>query len=147
MSAHGVPVVAPLKDVSIKPGPNTIFLTGSLINMRSIKNKSVAFVDFINSNKSDVIAVTETWLRSDDTNSLIASVTLPGYKNTHVPHSEGRGGDIGFFIRDDIDFKVLPQPCFKTFESISVHLSIGNAKNSIFHTVYRPPKFFQSQFH
>ena len=49
-------------DVSINLGPDTSLLTGSLINIRSIRNKYVAFADFINSNKSDVIAVTETWL-------------------------------------------------------------------------------------
>ena len=111
-------------DVSINPGPNTSLLTGSLINIKSIRNKSVALADFINSNKSDIIAITETWLRPDDTDSFIASVT-PGYKCTLVPRPEGRGGGVGFFIRDDIDFKVLPQPCFNTFESISVHLSMG----------------------
>ena len=105
-------------DVSINPGPNTNLLTGSLINIRSIRNKSVALADFINSNKSDIIAVTETWFRPDDTDSFIASVTPPGYKCTHVPHPEGRGGGVGFFIHDDIDFKALPQPCFNTFESI-----------------------------
>ena len=47
-------------DVSINPGPNTTRLTGSLINIRSIRNKSVALADFINSNKSDIIAVTST---------------------------------------------------------------------------------------
>ena len=128
-------------DVSINPGPNTSLLTGSLINIRSIRNKSVALAEFINSNKSDIIAVTETWLRPDDTDSFIASVTPPGYKCTHVPRQQGRGGGVGFFIRDDIDFKVLPQPCFNTFESISVHLSTGNAQDIVFHTVYRPPMF------
>ena len=95
-------------DVSINPGPNTSLLTGSLINIRSIRNKSVALADFINSNKSDIIVVTETWLRPDDTDSFIASVTPPGYKCTHVPRPEGRGGGVRFFISDDIDFKVLP---------------------------------------
>ena len=134
-------------DVSINPGPNTGLLTGSLINIRSIRNKSLALADFINSNKSDIIAVTETWLRPDDTDTLIGSVTPLGYKCTHVPCPEGRGGGVGFFIRDDIDFKVLPKPCFNTFESISVHLFTGNAQDIVFHTVYSPPQCFQSQFH
>ena len=133
-------------DVSINPGPNTSLLTGSLINIRSIRNKSVALADFINNNKSDIIAVTETWLRPDDTDSFIASVTPPGYKCTHVPRAEGRGGGVGFFICDDIDFKVLPQPCFNTFESISVHLSTGNAQDIVFHTVYRPPNVSKANF-
>ena len=90
----GVPVVDPLKDISISPGTNTSILTGSLINIRSIRYKSVAFADFINSNKSDVIAVTETWLQSDDTDSFIASVTTPGYKCTHIPSPEGKAGGV-----------------------------------------------------
>ena len=133
-------------DVSINPGPNTSLLTGSLINIRSIRNKSVALAEFINSNKSDIIAVTETWLRPDDTDSFIASVTPPGYKCTHVPRQQGRGGGVGFFIRDDIDFKVLPQPCFNTFKSISVHLSTANAQDIVFHTVYRPPNVSKANF-
>ena len=86
-------------DVSINPGPNTSLLIGSLIIIRAIRNKSVPFADFINSNKSDVIVVTETWLRPDDTGSFIVDVKLLGYKYFHVPRSEGRGGGVGFFIR------------------------------------------------
>ena len=108
-------------DVSINPGPNTSLLTGSVINIRSIRNKFVAFADFINCNKSDVIAITETWLQpDDDDDSFTADVTLTGYKCTYVPRSEGRGGGVRFFIRDDSYFKVLPQPCVNTFESIFV---------------------------
>ena len=109
-------------------------------------NKFVAFADFINSDKSNIIAVPDTWLRPDDTDSFIASVTPPGYKCTHVPRPEGRGGGVRFFIHDNIDFKVLPQPCFNTFESTSVHLSMGNAQNIIFHTVYWPPNVSKAKF-
>ena len=133
-------------DISINPSPNTNPLTGSMINIRSIRNKSVAFAGFINSDKSDAIAITETWLQSDDTDSFIVSVTPLGYKCTHVLCPEGRGGGAGFFICDDIDFKVLLQPCFKIFESISVHLPMGNAKDFIFHTVYRPSNISKANF-
>ena len=53
---------------------------------------------------------------------------------------------MGFFIRDDIDFKVLPQPCVNTFESISVQLSMGNTQDIIFHTLYRPPNVSKADF-
>ena len=108
--------------------------------------KSVSPADFINRNKSDVIAVTEIWLRSDDTDSFIAIVSPPGYKWTHFPWPDGRANGVGFCIHDDIDFKVLPQQCFKTFEKISVHLSMGNAQNIIFHTVCRPPNVSKANF-
>ena len=78
-------------DVSINPGPNTSFLNGSLIYIRSTRNKSVVFADFINSNKSNVIAVTEIWLRSDDNDNFIASVNPTDYKCTQVPCPKGRG--------------------------------------------------------
>ena len=53
---------------------------------------------------------------------------------------------MGFFIRDNIDFKVLPQPCVNTFESISIHLSMGNTQDIIFHTLYRPPNVSKADF-
>ena len=64
----------------------------------------------------------------------------------HVPRPEGSGGGVRFFIRDDIDFKVLPQPRFNTFESISIQLSMGNAQDIIFRTVYRPSNVFKANF-
>ena len=97
-------------EVSINPGPNTNLLTKSLIYIRSLKTKSIDFADFINSNKSDFIAVTELYC-----NSFNASVTPLGYQCIHVPHSEGRGGGVGFFICVNIDFKVIPQPDVNTF--------------------------------
>ena len=95
-------------DVSINPSPNTRLLTGSQINIRSVRNKSVTFADFINRSKSDVIVVTETSLRPDDTDSFIASVTPLGYKCTHVPRPEEKGSGVRFFIGDNIDYKALP---------------------------------------
>ena len=73
----------------MNPNPNTSFLTGSLINIRSIRNKAVAFADFRNNYKLDIIVVTDQ-LRSDDTDSFIQSVNPPGYKCTHVSRFKGR---------------------------------------------------------
>ena len=140
----GDPVVDPLRDVSINPGLNTSLLTGSLINIISIRNKSGAFADFINSNKSYVIVVTETWLQSDDMDSFIASVTPPGHKCTHVPLTERKDG-VRFFIHDNFYFKLLSQPHFKTFESISMHPSVAMPR-TFFHTMYRPPNVSKANF-
>ena len=57
-----------------------------------------------------------------------------------------RASGVGLFIHDDSDFKVLSQPCFKTFERISVHLSMGNAQDISFHPVYRPPNVSKANF-
>ena len=96
--------------------------------------------------KSDIIAVTVTWLQPDNTDSFIADVTPLGYKCAYVPRSDGRGSGVRFFIHDDIDFKVLPQPCINTFGSISVQLSMGNTQGIIFHTLYRPLNVSKADF-
>ena len=72
-------------------------------------------------------------------------MSLPGVRNV-LPHPERRGGGVRFFIHDNIDFKVLPQLCFETFESISVHLSIGNGQDINFHTLYGPSDVSKSSF-
>ena len=43
-------------------------------------------------------------------------------------------------------FKVIPQSCFKIFECICVHLSMGNGQDIIFYTVYRHPNVSKANF-
>ena len=42
-------------------------------------------VGHVKDNNADLIAVTETWLRPEDTEGFISSITPPGYKFTHIP--------------------------------------------------------------
>ena len=55
-------------------------------------------------NNADLIAVTETSLRPEDTEGFISSITPPGYKFTHVPRDAKKGGGVGFFIKEDLSF-------------------------------------------
>ena len=72
-------------DISLNPGPGSRSLNGCLLNVRSIRNKSASFLEFVKDNNADLIAVTETWLRPEDTESFITRITPPRYKFTHVP--------------------------------------------------------------
>ena len=72
-------------DISLNPGPASRSLNGCFLNIRSIRNKSTSFLEFVKDNNADLIAVTETWLRPEDTEGFISSITPPGYKFTHVP--------------------------------------------------------------
>ena len=84
-------------DISLNPGPASRSLNGCFLNIRSIRNKSASFLEFIKDNNADLIAVTETWLRPEDTEGFISSITPPGYKFTHVPRNVKKGGGVGFF--------------------------------------------------
>ena len=107
-------------DISLNPSPATRSLTGCLLNIRSIRNKSASFLEFIKVINADLIAVTETWLRPEDTESFISSITPPGYEFTHVPRNVKEGGGVGFFIKDDLSFEPDSKNSFQPFESTSV---------------------------
>ena len=66
-------------DVSLNQGTVCRSLTGCLLNIRSIRNKSASFLEFVKANNSDLIAVTKTWLKPEDTESFISSITPPDY--------------------------------------------------------------------
>ena len=97
-------------------------------------------------NNADLIAVTETWLRPEDTESFIPSITPPGYKFTHVPRNVKKGGGVGFFIKEDLSFEQVSKNNYQALESTSIQISTEGAKDVIFHVVYRPPNLSKSQF-
>ena len=135
-------------DISLNPGPGSRSLNGCLLNVRSIRNtsKSASFLEFVKDNNADLIAVTETWLRPEDTESFISSITPPGYKFTHVPRNIKKGGGVGFFIKEDLSYEQVSKNNSQAFESISIQISSEGAKDVIFHVVYRPPNLSKSQF-
>ena len=133
-------------DISLNPGPGSRSLNGCLLNVRSIRKKSASFLEFVKDNNADLIAVTETWLRPEDTESFISSITPPGYKFTHVPRNVKKGGGVGFFIKEDLSFEQVSKNSYQAFESISIQISTEGAKDVIFHVAYRPPNLSKSQF-
>ena len=133
-------------DISLNPGPGSRSLNGFLLNVRSIRNKSASFLEFLKDNNADLIAVTETWLRPEDTENFISSITPPGYKFTHVPRNIKKGGGDGFFIKEELSFEQVSKNNYQAFESISIQISTEGAKHVIFHVVYTPPNLSKSQF-
>ena len=97
-------------DISLNPGPASRSLNGCLLNIRSIRNKSASFLEFAKDINTDLIAVTETWLRPEDNEGFISSITPPGYKFTHVPRNVKKGGGVGFFIKEDLSSDLSADP-------------------------------------
>ena len=133
-------------DISLNPGPGSRYISGCLLNIRSVRNKSAAFAEFVNENNTDLFGVTETWLKPDDTESFISSITPPGFNFTHIPRYGKKGGGVGFFIRENLDFKLLSTLSFQTFENISIQINSEGAQGTIFHLLYRPPNLSKAQF-
>ena len=95
------------------------------MNVRSIKPKTAPFSEYVTSKNLDIVAVTKTWLKHDETKSTIADISPPGYSFFHEPRADqGAGGDVGILVSDQLKTDIHPLPSFKTFEAISRR--IGN---------------------
>ena len=80
---------------------------------------------FIQDNNSDIMLLTETWLRPAGDEAKIADLVPPGYSVLSFPRSAGgsgaKGGGIAFVIRNSLKPHVattssfpVQQPCFET---------------------------------
>ena len=70
-----------------------------LLNVRSIKNKTMAVKDFVVDQDIDVLALTETWLRPGNIDDIEIGILCPtGYRFLHVPRGHSRGGGVGSAI-------------------------------------------------
>jgi hypothetical protein len=82
-----------------------------------------------------VIALQEIWnLQCTDI------VSIPGFRFIYQPRRVGRGGGVGFYIRDDIQFRELNLCQFvdSQFENIVIEATICKSK-FIFANIYRAP--------
>ena len=82
---------------------------------RSISNKSALFVDYINECKTNLCAITETWL-SDNDSAVFNEITPPSYKLFHCPRSDRRGGGTALFFRDNINVCKLESGSRNSFQ-------------------------------
>ena len=95
-------------DISLNPGP----VSFGVINCRSVRNKGPTIADIVSSRSLDLLSITETHIRSNDTDSLLRSITPSGDKLCHRPHAHGHGGGVGFFVNHNIHFKIVGSPAF-----------------------------------
>ena len=95
----------------------------------------------LGSQKIDVIILVETWHTTNSYNRI----KLPGYE-LHGKEN-GKGGGVGFFINDQLSFKVrldLEIPS-ETVEHSVIELKLKH-KAVIINGIYRPPNTNQDSF-
>ena len=107
-------------DIALNPGP----INFGFVNCRSIRNKGPLICDTIVSNNLDILALAETHIHISDTDSLLKSVTPPGFQLTHRPRTIGRGGGVGFLSKKNLPAKTVDAPTHSTFETSSYQLSL-----------------------
>ena len=110
-------------DIALNPGP----VNFGFVNCRSIRNKGPLICDTIVLNNLDILALAETHIHISDTDSLLKSVTPPGFQLTHRPRTIGRGGGVGFISKKNLPAKTVDAPTHSTFENIVISI-VTNSK-------------------
>lgn len=74
------------------------------LNTQSITSSFTEFEAMLMRYKFDIITLSETWLK--DNALLLQHVNIPGYKVEFVNRPNKRGGGVGLYIKDNLQFKV-----------------------------------------
>ena len=94
----------------------------------------------------DVVAVTETWLKKNETKAAIADIAPPGYHFHHQPRSNKKvGGGVGVLVSDKFKTKVQKIPSYNTFEAPSTEIS-SSSFSGLFICLYRLQENMQTFF-
>ena len=117
----------------------TMSCSFGLLNCRSVRNKSVILKDYIVERNFDIFAITETWLRSADSDEVVIGDLVPtGYFFHHIPR-EARGGGVGIMLKRSLDAEIhRTGTSYTFFEAIGVHLKVLSRDIYIL-VIYRPP--------
>ena len=105
------------------------------INIRSLLANFSDFIDHINDCDYDIIGLSETWLRNNIDN---AQIHINNFNFIRLDRINGRGGGVGIFIKQNINFEILYSACLDFVEYIWIKFKVQN-KVVILGNIYRPP--------
>lgn len=104
-----------------------------LLNARSLNTGNDELMVTMNIYTPEILALNETWLKSVDDNS---APVIAGYKFVHKPRRNRRGGGVGFYIKDGINYRIRNHPP-STLEQMWLEVQLPGATMAI-GTAYRP---------
>ena len=111
----------------------------SLVNSRSIREKTMDIREFILEHKLDFLFITETWLSGNSSDGVYISEVKPiGYTFSNFPRTVRRGGGLALLHKDGIRVSSSRPKDYDSFEWIEsiAHTNHGRFK---FILIYRPP--------
>ena len=109
-----------------------------MINCQSVCNKSDQIVDHLVEHELDILSLTETWLKDDDSLAA-ANITPAGYNLIHVPRKHRRGGGVGLLYKSCLSVTTTKgQDQLESFEVVECDFTHDNVVVKVV-TIYRPP--------
>ena len=111
-----------------------------LLNARSCKNKTLEINEIIKETNSDIIFITETWLKETGDEPIIEELVPAGYKVKKRCRKIRKGGGVALIYREHFQLISVSKntDIFTSFESCSAKFKFDSG--ALFCTcVYRPP--------
>ena len=105
------------------------------LNVRSLRTSFDLFLSTICGSSFDVIGLSETWL---DTGIPTFPFSIDNYQLIRQDR-DGRGGGVGFYIRNSIKYKIIINHSAHELEQLWISLKI-DGKRLCLGTLYRPPQ-------
>ena len=116
------------------------------MNALSICNKSRLINDFIADHNIDLFALSETWLRGDDSDLYYFRDICPdGYVFHHVLRLHTTGGGVGIVLKNNIKAKIQAHESYCSFEHLELELRATKYFVRLI-VLYRPPSSDVSPF-
>jgi exonuclease III len=100
------------------------------VNIRSLLPKFVLFTALAHSANSDVLVMSESWLRKDTNNS---EISIPNYNIFHQDRT-GKGGGVAIYCRVSLQSSVLlSRSVPKQFELLVLKIHLSRNKSHCCH--------------
>ena len=116
------------------------------MNARSICNNSRLINDFIADHNIDLYALSETWLRGDDSDLYYFRDICPdGYVFHHVLRLHTTGGGVGIVLKNNTKAKIQAHESYCSFEHLELELRATKYFVRLI-VLYRPPSSDVSLF-
>ena len=109
-----------------------------LFNAQSVCNKTLPIFDIICECDFDVIAITETWLKSTIDATTVRELTAKGYSHKLLSRSSRKGGGVALLYKSTIDIKKPVHNVYRTFEHIEYIMRTDTSSIRLI-VIYRQP--------
>ena len=130
-------------DVESNPGPKfeikkclTRGLKVSHLNIRSLLPKIDSLRLFIDKNPFDIVALSETWLKTSINN---AEISIPNYSITRQDRQDKSGGGTTIYVRDGLPYRTRTDLTTTNMETCWIEITRTKTKPLFICSVYKPP--------
>ena len=118
-----------------------------LLNVRSIRKKTLLLRDYIVEHDIDLLAITETWLTDDSSDEFYCRDICPeGYKIEQLPRNYADGGGVALVYRRCFKVKKDVQTIHRSFKLINIHITSACNHNLKLVVIYRAPPSLENGF-